>query len=94
MGDVAEAPVGLTDEVVTTMNPPPRPDPAPHVRPARPADDADDAAWVDYCVALGADREFLTCDTEHWTGDHHGHLVTLPPVTGLDLRALAENLGG
>lgn len=34
----------------------------------RPADGAPTAAWVDYCVDLGADRTYLTQTTLHF--DH------------------------
>jgi hypothetical protein len=67
-----------------TEQPPPIPD--------RPADGATKAKWVDYCVALGADRTFLTSDTEH--NDGTGTIVTEPALTRDELIELADRLGG
>src|SRR3954468_22954913 len=53
-----------------------QPDPIP----ARPADGAAKAKWVDYCVALGADRTFLTSDTEHYDADAND-VVTEPALS-------------
>lgn len=88
---------GLSDEVHAELNPadPLAPqDQAPSV-PARPADGAPKARWADYVVALGADRAFVSADTQHWEGDKDtGRLVTLPGLTRDELIDLADRLGG
>lgn len=66
-----------------------QPDPIPD----RPADGATKAKWVDYCVALGADRTFLISDTEHFDAEA-GEPVTEPALTRDDLIDLADRLGG
>jgi hypothetical protein len=85
---------GLTDEVYAELNPTgPEPDYGPQADPipARPANSAGVAAWVDYVVALGADRDFVTSDTQHFRG---GEYATAPAFTRERLIALADRLGG
>lgn len=86
---------GLSDEVQADLNP--ADEPAPEGRsdpiPDRPADGAAKAKWVDYVVALGADRDFISGDTEHYDAGADG-MVTLPALTRDDLRDLADRLGG
>jgi hypothetical protein len=85
---------GLSDEVHAELNPTgsdpdrgPQADPIPE----RPAASADKAAWVDYVVALGADRTFVTEDTEHFDGVEYG---IEPGFTRQQLIDLADRLGG
>jgi hypothetical protein len=62
----------MTDEVSAELNPADDPGPAegqPDPIPPRPADGAAKAKWVDYCVALGAERAFLLGETEHYDPD-------------------------
>jgi hypothetical protein len=67
----------------------------PPAIPDRPADGAAKAKWVDYCVALGADRTFLTEDTEHGGGGADGNeRITEPALTRDQLIELATRLGG
>lgn len=85
---------GLADEVISDLNPSdPEPDrglqPAPI--PDRPADGAGKDAWVDYVVALGADRPFVTADTEHFDGEGY---TTEPSFTRAQLIQLADRLSG
>ena len=55
---------GITDEVKVELNPEDEPAASIEARlaqqepplPSRPADSAPRSAWVDYCIALGADR--------------------------------------
>jgi hypothetical protein len=62
----------------------------------KPAKTADRPAWVDYCVSLGADRDFLENDTEHVVDATPGNEVVeaSPPLTVKDLKDLAKRLGG
>lgn len=62
----------------------------------RPADSAGKAAWVDYAVALGADRTYLEGDTEHTAYDQGGNpeYVTSPGLTKPELVELADRLEG
>lgn len=74
--------------------------------PARPADTAAKAVWVDYVVALGADRTFVSGDTEHFDPAavpddlddgvlvDPGLTVVEPGLTVPQLRELATRLGG
>jgi hypothetical protein len=59
----------------------------------RPALDAPKAAWVDYCVALGADRAHLEGGTAHWSDTAGGHVEAEAP-TKAGLIELADRLGG
>lgn len=61
--------------------------------PGRPADGAPKWKWVDYCVALGADRTFISENTEHYD-DEHGGMVTESALARDDLIDLADRLGG
>lgn len=93
-GVVATSSAGLSDEVSAELNPTgPGPDYGPQADsiPARPTDGASKEKWVDYAVALGADRTFLTEDTTHAadTGP-----VTKPALTRAELIKLADRLGG
>ena len=47
---------GITDEVQVSLNGPQVSAPPAPAVPERPADNAPKAKWVDYVVALGADR--------------------------------------
>ena len=85
---------GLTDEVSAELNPMgaepgygPQPDPIPD----RPADGASKDAWVGYVVALGADRTYVTGETEHFERDAY---VIDPGLTRAQLIELADRLGG
>jgi hypothetical protein len=93
---------GLTDEVITELNPLPEPERERKVRelyqepplPSRPADSAAKGDWVNYCVALGADASIAE-DTEHWEGDKDtGQRVTVKALTKAELIELADRLGG
>ena len=86
---------GLTDEVFAELNPTgpepgygPQPDPIPD----RPADGAPIEKWVDYVVALGADRTFVTQKTLHQDGPDDQDLI--PAFKRGDLISLANHLGG
>jgi hypothetical protein len=57
----------------------------------RPADSAAKAAWVDYCVALGADRAVIEGTSEHWDGNAYAPTEAL---TRNELVDLAGRLGG
>jgi hypothetical protein len=61
--------------------------------PDRPADDAPDSEWVDYVVALGADRAFLVGETEHYDADF-GERVPGAALSRTELAELASRLGG
>jgi hypothetical protein len=85
---------GIQDTVVADLNPtgdgPDRgPQPAPV--PDRPADRAPTGKWVDYVVALGADRQFVTAETRHWNGEEY---EASPALRRDDLIELADRLGG
>lgn len=85
---------GLRDDVSADLNPSgSRPDngPQPAPIPDRPAAGASKDVWVDYVVALGADRTFVTTDTEHFDGD--GYAIE-PGLTRPQLIDLADRLGG
>ena len=91
---------GLTDDVDADVNPTGGDTPAgelPSV-PARPSDGAPKAAWIDYAVALGADREALTGEREHWDeqgGDsENGGYVPGRALTRNEIRDVADSLGG
>lgn len=66
----------------------------------RPAKSADIADWVDHCVDLGADRNYLENDTEHVRAklDENDQVVTEvevhPALTKPQLIELADNLAG
>jgi hypothetical protein len=61
-----------------------------------PNSNSERAKWVDYCVSLGADREFLENDTEHVVDDTVGAEIVdeVPPLTVAELKDLAARLGG
>jgi hypothetical protein len=61
--------------------------------PDRPADSAAKAEWVDYAVALGADRTYIDGDTEHYDENDEAY-HTDSGLTVSDLRELADRLGG
>jgi hypothetical protein len=87
---------GISDGAQADLNPTgPDPDngPQPDPIPDRPADGATKAKWADYCVALGADRTFITSDTEHFDADAN-EAVTEPALTRDELIELADRLGG
>lgn len=75
----------------------------------RPADSAGKAAWVDYAVSLGADRNYLENDTEHIGSESELQIVevdgepvsvyvpvtdTHPGLTKPELVELADRLEG
>lgn len=80
----------------------------PEPLPNRPADGAPKAKWVDYVVALGADRDYVEGNTDHWDAeaalaldpddpalDFFGSgYVTHSGLTVPELRDLADRLGG
>ncbi|GIE35902.1 hypothetical protein Ait01nite_089470 [Actinoplanes italicus] len=80
---------GLTDEVLVVVNGGAR----SNAIPDRPADTAAKAVWVDYVVALGADRTFVTGATDHYD-EKQGAVVTEPGMTVGQLIELAGRLGG
>jgi hypothetical protein len=85
---------GLSDEVAAEVNPTgSEPDNGVQADPIpdRPADGAAKDAWVDYVVALGADRTFVTETTEHFDRDAY---VLEPGLTRAQLAELADRLGG
>jgi L-ascorbate metabolism protein UlaG (beta-lactamase superfamily) len=85
---------GLSDEVNTEVNPTMDvPDRGPQAAaiPDRPADGAPTGAWVDYVVALGADRTFVTGDTRHFDGEGYAAEAGLRRS---ELIELADRLGG
>lgn len=85
---------GLTDEVNAEVNSSSSaPDHGPQASPIpdRPADGASKDAWVDYVVALGADRTYVTGETEHFDRDAY---VIDPGLTRAQLIELADRLGG
>lgn len=87
--------MGLSDEVIRELNPGgPEPDRGPQPAPIgdRPADSASTDAWVEYLVALGVDRTYLTTDTTHQNGQDKADRV--PPLRRADLIELADRLGG
>jgi hypothetical protein len=54
--------------------------------PKRPADSASKADWVDYVVALGADRDSVTGQSRHYVGDAPqwpGELDELPDLEAI-----------
>lgn len=67
---------------------------------ARPAKNASIEEWVDYVVSWGADREYVSKDTEHisLTLDENLQPVTAmethPALTKAQLIELADSLGG
>lgn len=60
--------------------------------PKRPSDTAAAADWVEYCVALGADKHYLTETTQHTVDSDSFEEHT--PLTRAELKELATNLGG
>jgi hypothetical protein len=69
--------------------------------PDRPADNAPQATWVDYCVALGAQRGDLENDTTHYVSGtgidappDPAPTYTSPAYTTPELKDLADRLGG
>jgi len=86
---------GLTDEVIAELNPTgPEPDYGPQRDPipARPADDDGEQDWVEYVVALGADRTFVTETTIHRVDALDA--VESPAFERAELIELADRLGG
>lgn len=91
---------GLTDEVIPELNPPPAEvtDAEPGLH--RPADSASKADWVEYVVALGADRAAVAGESEHWdptavaSGGTGGDYVRAPELTKAELVELADRLNG
>jgi hypothetical protein len=65
----------------------------PDPLPDKPDDTSDRDEWVDYVVALGADRNFVENETEHWDSRTEAY-VTEPALETEQLKALAERLGG
>lgn len=49
--------------------------------------------WVDYCVKLGADRHYLTTETEHGI-EGSDDVEVHKPLTLKELQTLASDLGG
>lgn len=85
---------GLRDAVTAELNPSgPEPDYGPQPEPVadRPANGASKDVWIDYVVALGADRTFVTSDTYHFDGTGY---APEPGLSRADLIALADRLGG
>lgn len=58
----------------------------------RPSDSADKKAWVDYCVDLGADRNFITKKTFH--ANVYEELEEFPGLTVEELIQYADENGG
>jgi hypothetical protein len=87
---------GIRDTAQAELNPPDDPGPAeeqPAALPDRPTDGAKKDKWVDYVVALGADRRAVTGNTEHWDDELGGHVAT-EALSREDLINLADALGG
>ncbi|MET0426277.1 MAG: hypothetical protein ABW046_20580 [Actinoplanes sp.] len=85
---------GLSDEVQVELNPTgPEPDRGrqPDPIPDRPAEGAGRDKWVHYVVALGADRTYVTAETEHFDGVEY---VAESSLSRPDLIELANRLGG
>lgn len=85
---------GMSDEIRVELNPTgsePDRGPQPNPIPDRPADGAPKLAWVDYVVALGADRTFVSEETVHSDGDRQ---VEEPALSRPQLIKLADRLGG
>lgn len=82
---------GLTDEIFVEVNGIAHGQLAP--LPDRPAGGAGEEVWIDYVVALGADREFVSGDTDHFDVAE-GSVITEPGLTEPELIALADRLGG
>lgn len=93
-------PAGLTDSVILEMNG--EEVPTNNFKPlVRPADGASTAKWVDYCVSLGADRDWLLGKTEHYVGDANAppnpetpQFAVSEKATKTFLKKLASDLGG
>jgi hypothetical protein len=91
---------GLTDGVTAELNPAVGDD-AGEPQLKRPPGSAGKAAWVDYCVALGADRDRLEGRTAHYgvvphesgVGLTNGY-ATPPALAKEELVDLADRLGG
>lgn len=69
--------------------------------PDRPADNAAHAKWVDYCVALGAQRGDLEYETVHYVSGtgidappNPAPTYTSPAYETAELKELANRLGG
>jgi hypothetical protein len=65
--------------------------------PGEPAASATKGEWVDYCVALGADRHYLEHETVHLESDDDAQVTgqeTHEPFTIADLKDLAHDLRG
>lgn len=60
--------------------------------PTKPKGNADRAEWVDYCVALGADRHYLNHATRHAVGSEQVEVHGQADID--DLQSLAASLGG
>jgi hypothetical protein len=82
---------GLTDEVQVFVNGEPHGVAVP--LPDRPGKGVGKDVWVDYVVALGADRAFVTGGNRRFDTES-GDLVTDPSLTKDELIALADRLGG
>jgi hypothetical protein len=85
---------GLSDEVITALNT--EPDEAtgrPSGIPVRPAGNADRGTWIEYVVALGADRAYVSGSTEHYSSET-GQVDTHPGLGRGELIQLADRLGG
>lgn len=63
------------------------------VTPARPADGAAKARWVDYVVALGADRAHVEGTSQYWS-DEANDYVQAAGLTRDELVDLADRLSG
>jgi len=61
--------------------------------PGRPDNDAPRKDWVEYVVALGADRTYVTGTTRHYSSEAGRHLAE-PGLTREQLIPLANRLGG
>lgn len=97
----------VTDGAVGELNPEDETDSEREARlaetepatPARPAKSAKVEQWVEYAVALGADRTFVTEETTHtaWrlnAGRPEEYQLTEPALTRAELIELADRLGG
>jgi hypothetical protein len=87
---------GIRDTTQVELNPPgaeldngPQPEPIP----ARPADGATKAKWLDYVVRLGADQDWVSGHTAHWD-DTQGRYVQSKALSRDELIELANRLGG
>lgn len=90
---MATSNAGSSDAVDAQLNPPDEPVGEVRPMPERPADDADQAEWVDYAVWWGANRDHVTGNLQSWDPEQ-GDYVQSKELTREELAELATDLGG